>query len=161
MNDVNRNGYGPDKTGREFDQKHQSSLAFYSDSMRTLLEALSKTGARLILIQPSIFDQTTTLPGAGLNATGSNDALPECWIAIAQWAKEYHARIVNFFGAMNEINQREQKKDPNYTLVGKDRIRPEPVGHFVMAYTFPKAQGMPRDVAMIDVRRRRRRRERS
>jgi hypothetical protein len=119
--------------------------------MRKLMDALTRAGARLILIQPSIFDQTTTLPGAGLNTFGSNDAIGKCSLKIAQWAKEYHAGIVNFFGVMNEINQREQKKDPNYTLVGKDRVHPGPVGHFVMAYTFLKAQNMPREVAVIDV----------
>jgi hypothetical protein len=70
---------------------------------------------------------------------------------MEQWAKDYHAGTVNFYGVMNEINQREQKKDPNFTLIGKDRVHPGPVGHFVMAYIFLKAQNMPREVAAIDV----------
>ncbi len=53
---------------------------------------------------------------------------------------------------MNEINAREQKKDPTYTLIGKDRIHPGPIGHFVMAYVFLKAQNMYRaEVAVINV----------
>jgi lysophospholipase L1-like esterase len=151
MNDVNRGDYGPDKTGPEFDEKHQRNLGTYDESMRKLMDSLTKAGARLILIQPSIFDQTTTLPGAGLNTLGSNDAIGKCSVKIEQWAKDYHAGIVNFYGVMNEINGREQKKDPSYTLTGKDRVHPGPVGHFVMAYTFLKAQNMPRDVAVISV----------
>jgi lysophospholipase L1-like esterase len=151
MNDVGRNDYGADKTGPEVDQKRQASLDLYDQNMRKLMDSLTKAGARLILIQPSIFDQTTTLPGAGFNAIGSNDAIGKCSLKIEQWAKDYHAGIVNFYGVMNEINEREQKKDPNYTLIGKDRIHPGPVGHFVMAYTFLKAQNMPRDVAAISV----------
>jgi lysophospholipase L1-like esterase len=151
MNDVNRSDYGPDKTGPEFDQKHQQMLDIYAENMRKLMAALTKAGARLILIQPSIFDETTTLPGAGTNASGSNGAIGKCSMKIEQWANEYHAGIVNFYGVMNEINQREQKTDPSFTLVGKDRIHPGPVGHFVMAYTFLKAQSMPREVAVINV----------
>jgi lysophospholipase L1-like esterase len=151
MNDVGRGDYGADKSGPEVDQKRQRSLELYDENMRKLMDSLTKAGARLILIQPSIFDQTTTLAGAGFNAIGSNDAIGKCSLKIEQWAKEYHAGTVNFYGVMNEINEREQKKDPNYTLIGKDRIHPGPVGHFVMAYTFLKAQNMPREVAVIGI----------
>jgi lysophospholipase L1-like esterase len=151
MNDVGRGDYGADKSGPDVDQKRQHSLDLYEENMRKLMDSLTKAGARLILIQPSIFDQTTTLPGAGFNAIGSNDAIGKCSLKIEQWAKDYHAGTVNFYGVMNEINAREQKKDPNYTLIGKDRIHPGPVGHFVMAYTFLKAQNMPREVAVISV----------
>jgi len=151
MNDVNRNDYGLDKTGPEFDQKHQRNLDLYDENMHKLMDALTKAGSKLILIQPSIFDQTTTLPGAGLNTFGSNDALGKCSLRIAQWAKDYHAGIVDFYDEMNEVNQRKQKKDPAYTLIGKDRIHPGPVGHFVMAYTFLKAQNMPREVSVISL----------
>jgi lysophospholipase L1-like esterase len=151
MNDVNRADYGPDKTGPEIEQKHERNLEIYDENMRKLMDALTKAAARLILIQPSIFDQTTTLAGAGLNTFGSNDAIGKCALKIEGWAKEYHAGIVDFYGEMNEINLREQKKDPNFTLVGKDRIHPGPVGHFVMAYTFLKAQNMPGEVASIEV----------
>jgi lysophospholipase L1-like esterase len=151
MNDVNRADYGPDKTGPDIEQKHQHMLDIYDENMRKLMDALTKVGARLILIQPSIFDETTTLPGAGLNTVGSNGALGKCSMNIEKWANDYHAGIVNFYGVMNEINQREQKKDPNFTLVGKDRIHPGPVGHFVMGYTFLKAQNLPREVAVISL----------
>ncbi len=151
MNDVNRGDYGPDQTGPEIEEKHQRNLDLYDQSMRKLMDALTKAGARLILIQPSIYDQTTTLPGAGPNTFGSNDAIGKCALKIEGWAKEYHAGIVNFYGEMNEINLREQKKDPNYTLVGRDRVHPGPVGHFVMAYTFLKAQNLPADVASISI----------
>jgi lysophospholipase L1-like esterase len=151
MNDVNRNDYGPDKTGPEADQKHQRNLEIYSESMHKLMDTLTKAGARLILIQPSIYDETTTLPGAAASTTGSNGALAKCSLEIEGWAKEYHAGIVNFYGEMNAVNEREQKKDPSYTLIGKDRVHPGPVGHLVMAYTFLKAQNMPREVAVMDV----------
>jgi lysophospholipase L1-like esterase len=152
MNDVNRGDYGgANQPGPELDRKHQHNLDIYAENMHKLMDVLTKAGARLILIQPSIYDETTTLPGAAAPATGSNGALGKCSQEIAQWANEYHAGLVNFYGVMNEINQREQKKDPNFTLVGKDRVHPGPVGHFVMAYAFLKAQDMPRQVSSIKV----------
>ena len=36
-------------------------------------------------------------------------------------------------------------------MVGPDRVHPGPVGHFVMAYVFLKAQGLPRQVARVGV----------
>jgi lysophospholipase L1-like esterase len=151
MNDVNRADYGPDKSGPEIEARRQQFLDLYSENMHKLMDSLTKAGAKLILIQPSIYDQTTTLPGAGPNAFGSNDALGKCSRQIEQWAGEYHAGTVNFYGVMNEVNQREQKKDAAYTLVGKDRIHPGPVGHFVMAYTFLKAQNLPGEVAVMKI----------
>ncbi len=152
MNDVGRNDYGSDKTGPDIEKRRQASLATYDDNMRKLMDSLTKSGARLILIEPSIYDETTKLPTANaVNAVGSNAAIGQCAQKIEVWAKEYHAGIVDFYDAMNEIDLREQKKDPAFTLIGADRIHPGPVGHFVMAYTFLKAQGMPREVASIDV----------
>lgn len=151
MNDVGRGDYGLDKSGPEVEAKRERSLEVYDENMHKLMDALTKAGAKLILIQPSIFDQTSTLPGAGVNAVGSNDALQKCSLKIEQWGKDYHAGVVDFYGEMNEINLREQKKDPNYTLIGKDRIHPGPIGHFVMAYTFLKAQNLPGEVASIHV----------
>jgi lysophospholipase L1-like esterase len=150
MNDINRGDY-TDQPAPEAGQKHQHFLDLYEESMRKLMDSLTKAGARLILIQPSIYDDTTTLPAARANSPGSNAALEKCSLKIQQWANEYHAGTVNFYGEMNEVNQREQKKDPNYTLVGADRIHPGPVGHFVMAYTFLKAQNMPREVSALEI----------
>ena len=152
MNDVGRNDYGPDKTGPEVEKRRAESLAAYDENMRKLMDALTKSGAKLILIEPSIYDETTQLPAANpANLTGSNGAIGQCARKMEVWAKNYHAGLVNFYDVMNEINLREQKKDPAFTLIGADRIHPGPVGHFVMAYTFLKAQGMPRDVASISV----------
>jgi lysophospholipase L1-like esterase len=152
MNDVNRGDYGgANQPGPELDQKHQRNLDIYAENMHKLMDTLTKAGARLILIEPSIYDETTTLPGAAANALGSNVALGKCSRDIEKWANEYHAGTVNFYGVMNEVNEREQKKDPDFTLVGKDRIHPGPVGHFVMAYAFLKAQGLPAEVSAIKI----------
>ncbi|WP_448635054.1 hypothetical protein [Pedobacter panaciterrae] len=43
---------------------------------------------------------------------------------------------------MTEINVREQKKKPDFTITGPDRIHPGRGGHLVMAALFLKSQGL-------------------
>ena len=67
------------------------------------------------------------------------------------WAHEYHTGLVRFNEVMNTITAREQAKDPAFTLIGRDRVHPGAVGHFVMAYVFLRAQGLPSEVSRIAV----------
>jgi hypothetical protein len=152
MNDVGRPDYGPQKIGPEFEEKRRRSFDIYDENMHKLMDALQKSGARLILIRPSIYDETTALPSVVPNpTTGVNGALGKCSEKIDKWATDSHSGTADFYGTMNTVNDREQKKDPAFTIVGPDRVHPGPVGHFVMAYAFLKAQGLPAEVATINV----------
>jgi hypothetical protein len=82
---------------------------------------------------------------------GRAAALKTCADKVHGWAKEFHTGVVNFQEEMNDVNAREQAKDPTFTIVGPDRVHPGAVGHFVMAYTFLKAQHLPGVVARIAV----------
>lgn len=67
-------------------------------------------------------------------------------------AKANHWGFVDFLHPMTEINLREQKINPEFTLTGPDRIHPGNAGHFVMAYLFLRAQGLSgKPVAAIKV----------
>lgn len=152
MNDIGHRDYGPDQSGPEVEQRRQHSLDMYDQNMRKLIGVLQQSGARVILITPSIYDETTKLEKAKPNVgVGRSAALAICADKVRHWAGEYHTGLVNFQEVMNAITSREQAKDPTFTIVGPDRVHPGAVGHFVMAYTFLKAQGMPREVARIDV----------
>ncbi len=152
MNDVGGGDYGAGKDGPEFLQRRQTSLDIYEQNMIKLITSLQKSGARVTLITPSIYDETTKLAKANpVVQTARNAALTKCADKVRGWSKEYNTGIVNFHEVMNTINAREQKKDPAFTIVGPDRVHPGPVGHFVMGYTLLKAQSMPREVARISV----------
>ena len=152
MNDVGRNDYGEGKSGPEFEQRRQASLDSYDANMQKLIAALQKSGARVILITPSIYDETTKLEKANPDiGAGRNGALGKCAEKILGWSKQYHTGLVKFWEVMKSINEREQARDPAFTIVGADRVHPGAVGHFVMAYTLLKAQGMPREVARIAI----------
>ena len=43
---------------------------------------------------------------------------------------------------MEAINRRRQAEQPDFTIVGADRVHPGQTGHLVMAYLFLKAQNV-------------------
>jgi len=152
MNDIGHSDYGPDKTGPEVEQRRRASLETYDAKMKLLIEALEKSGSRVILITPSIYDETTKLATAKPDVgPGRRAALSECAHQMEAWSKEYHTGLVRVQETMNAITAREQANDPAFTLIGPDRVHPGSPGHFVMAYVFLRAQGMPQEVARIVV----------
>ncbi len=154
MNDIGRTDYAAGKTGPEIEARRAASLATYHENMQKLIEALQKSGARLILITPSIYEEAPKFsePGNAADPTlGSNAALGKCAVQIREFAKQYHAGVADFYGTMNAVNEEQRKTDPLFSVVGPNRVHPGPIGHFVMAYAFLKAQNMPREVAAVSV----------
>ena len=153
MNDVGRNDYGLKNSGPEIEKKRQASLDLYNDSMTKLVAALRGVGARIIFLTPSIYEEGANLSikDAAENMVGVNGALGKCAAQEKEWAKAPSSGYADFYQVMNAVNERERKMDSGFTIVGKDRVHPGPVGHFVMAYTLLKAQGLPREVSRIDV----------
>ena len=149
MNDVYRNTYGKDKTGDEDRKRQQGALDGYAKNMDELAKRLKDLGCQIIFITPSIYDQTGTQ--ATENLFGVNDALGKCGEIGRGLATKYQGGVVDFHGPMTRMNAEQQAKDPNYTLVGADRVHPGGVGHLVMAYLFLKAQGMTSCVSTVGI----------
>ena len=153
MNDVGHADYVEGQSGPEVEAKRKASLDTYRENMQKLIAALQGAGARLTLITPSIYEEAprfatgdATKPRLGVNA-----ALGECARYVRQFSEQYHTGLVDFWGGMNAVNAEQRKTDPLYSVVGPNRVHPDAVGHFVMAYLFLKAQNLPREVAVIGV----------
>lgn len=152
MNDLGHGDYRGVTLSPAVEARRQASLAKYEESMRALIGRLRATGARLTLITPSIYDETTRLATAtAVVSVGGGEALGRFAEKVRGWAREYGTGLVDFDRVMAGINAREQRRDPAFTVVGPDRVHPGPVGHFVMAYAFLRAQGLPRVVATVGV----------
>ncbi len=152
MNDVGHTDYRGVTLTPEVEARRAASLATYEENMQKLIGVLQKAGAKLTLITPSIYDETTTLATASPSVSvGGNAALGKFAEKVRGWSKQYQTGLVEFDRTMNAINAREQKKDPTFTIVGPDRVHPGPVGHFVMGYIFLRAQGVPQVVATIGI----------
>jgi lysophospholipase L1-like esterase len=151
MNDINRTLYAEKLRGdTAVARRKLSALETYRKDTEELVRQFTKRKSGVTLIKPSIYDQTAVLETE--NMYGANDALGLLGKHIDYLGRKYGAGIVDFWTLMNEINLREQKKDPKFTIVGKDRIHPESRGHLVMAYQFLKTKKAPAYVSKIVVR---------
>jgi hypothetical protein len=110
---------------------------------------LVAAGVKVILITPSIFDDTAELPRK--NSPGCGAALAAFADRVREIAREFKTALVDFNAVMTSINLTRQKTNPGFTIVGGDRIHPTAPGHFVMAYEFLRAQGLDGPVSRIEV----------
>jgi lysophospholipase L1-like esterase len=148
MNDVGRMLYN-DPATPELEEKRRERLSSYKESQRLLVKALQERGARVILITPSLFDQTVEVDRP--KQTGVNEALAECASFLKTLAAETGATVVDFHEPMTRLNAEVQRADAKLTIVGPDRVHPGPPGHLLMAYLFLRAQRVPSDVARLTI----------
>lgn len=151
MNDINRALYDPAKQGEaDIEARKQRALDDYRNYYSQVLERLKRSKTRIILQQPSIYDQTGELTGP--NMKGANEALQKCTQIIDELARKYKvAMVVDYYTIMNEVNRRIQQRDPKATVVSQDRIHPASPGHLLMAYQFLKTTGGPSLVSSVQI----------
>lgn len=149
MNDVGREHYGTDKTSPEHLAAREAAFDAYKVSLEKLTTKLSVTGYKIILITPTLYDQTARLKCD--NAFGVNDALRHCAKFVADLAEKFSCPVVDFNTVMNRVSSRVQKADPAATIIGEDRTHPGEAGHLLMAYEFLRAQQMPEFVSAVSL----------
>jgi hypothetical protein len=106
-----------------------------------LTKTLVESGAKVILIKPSIFDDTADLPAPNLPRVGA--ALSEFGGIVEKIAAELGVPLVDFNSPMLAINRDQQEINPRFSIVGPDRVHPTDPGHFVMAYELLTAMHVP------------------
>ena len=144
MNDVERSAY--EKDGPASQLTRQAALDHYAASMRRIIAAVMKTGAQVVLITPSIYDETAQVPGKPA-VRGVNGALGTCADMMRGWARQDGLGLADAHRLMNALNLQEQARDPAYSLIGAgkdwfDRVHPGPVGDLVLADAIIEAQGL-------------------
>lgn len=144
MNDVKRELYGKQDAN---DSLKNSALAVYNNQTDAAVKILTARVGNVILLKPSIYDQTAVMETE--NLFGVNDALQRCAEQMHSLSEKYHTRLVDLQTILLRINKEEQGKDPAFTIIGKDRVHPMSVGHFVMAYQFLKDTKAPQYVSAL------------
>lgn len=147
MNDVGRTLYGKDKTDDNSRRSQQNAISAYAGNMAKLAEGLKRANVKTTYLTPTIYEQNADTGTE--NLFGCNEGLQRCGQEAAKIAEKVGCPVIDVHAAMNAVNERMQKEDPTFTLVGRDRVHPGDVGHFVVAYTLLKAQGVPRCVSKI------------
>lgn len=148
INDVNISLYGIKATSNEDTLKlRRDAINTYKVGLEKIINIFLSKNIKVILEKPSIYDQTAQLPS--VNRFGANDALKICVDYIGKLAEKYTLPTVDYWTIMSQINQNLQKKNPEATIIGPDRVHPGSTGHLVMAYQFLKSEGAPRYVSKI------------
>ncbi len=149
MNDVGRSLYAKDKNGPEVEAQRQSAIDNHCAKMKELAGLLMKDGSKLIFLTPSPYDQTGRQKTE--NLYGVDYALGACAYEARKLADSLNSGTVGFHLSLNRLNSEGQAKDPNYTIIGGDRVHPGPIGHLVMGYCFLKAQGQSPYVSVCEL----------
>ena len=149
MNDVGLGLYSLIKVPDDAESRKRNAIDAFKQNIERISDALTARGVRQILITPTIYDEHVESTDESLH--GANAALGKCRDFVLEFGKTRNIPVVDFWHPMNEINRRRQQADPSFTLVGKDRIHPGPIGHLVMAYLFLDQTNAGQDVWRISL----------
>lgn len=150
MNDINRSLYGSGSTTNSDTIRYrEDAISNYKVNLERIVNIFLTKNIKVILQQPSIYDQTAVLPIA--NNYGANDALKRCADFIGELGKKYQLPVVDYWTVMSQINHELQNKDQSATIVGPDRVHPGTEGHLIMAYQFLKSENAPKYISKIIV----------
>ncbi|MCF2947099.1 SGNH/GDSL hydrolase family protein [Paraglaciecola aquimarina] len=112
----------------------------YLTNMQALIDSFKTINSKVTLITPSIYDQTAKVTTP--NNPGRNDELANYGTHLSYLAAINNTALVDFQGPMLHVNRKWQQQNPSSSIVSNDRVHPGEQGHFLMAYSFLKAQGM-------------------
>jgi lysophospholipase L1-like esterase len=149
MNDVGLGLYSLIKVPDDAENRKRNAIDAFKQNIERISDALAEKGVRQILITPTIYDEH--VESAHESLRGVNAALGECREFVLEFGKTRNIPVVDFWHPMNEINRTRRQADASFTLVGKDRVHPDPIGHLVMAYLFLDQTSAEQDVWRISL----------
>jgi len=149
MNDVGRTYYGVENPGADLLARRTNQYLSWRENMAKLTARLVDLKVEVTLITPSPYDQTATLKEK--NLYGVNDILAICGETAKAMARAQRFGLVDFNGPFTALNLEVQKTNAEATLVGRDRVHPGDLGHFILAYLFLKSQGRTATVAAVEI----------
>jgi lysophospholipase L1-like esterase len=141
--------FGMKNPGEDVLKKRQAMVADFRKNMSQLISILKERSITPILIGASIYDNT--MEGERLNRLGGNSGIQACVVELKDLSEKNGYEFVDFNKPMMLANESLQKKDPKSTIVGGDRVHPEGAGHWLMAYTFLKAQNASPTIAKFAI----------
>lgn len=123
-----------EKVTRDAVDESYKSFIMIADKLKNV------SGLRPVIMTTSPYDET--MKNDNNYFPGKSHTIEEIARFQKEVAEKNHWPFVDILHPMTEINLREQKKEPSFTLTGSDRIHPGNAGHMVMAYFFLKDQGL-------------------
>ncbi len=142
MNDVQRGLYAPGAAQPDLADARSEALAAYRWNLEILARQLAvHSNPRLIFVTPTPYDEGADFASA--NHAGVNAALADGSASVRRLARKYDGSLVELHRPMTDLNEEFQAVEPQFSIVGEDRIHPGAPGHLLVAYHFLKAQRVP------------------
>lgn len=114
--------------------------ASYQSFVKLLEKLASRQDIEKIMMSSSPYDET--MKNKDNYFPGKSKAMERIIEFQKKAASQNQWPFVDLYYPMQQINIEGQKSNPEFTIIGKDRIHPGNGGHLVMAYLFLKAQGL-------------------
>lgn len=133
------------------DETAQQRIAKSHQNFMLLTEKLkAQPKIKPVMMSSSPYDET--MENKNNYYKGKSKVMEQIIAFQQEAAKNNGWPYIDLFHPMTEINIREQKKKPDFTNTGPDRIHPGRGGHLVMAALFLKSQGLAgKPVASIHI----------
>ncbi len=150
-NDMSRGEYF---VGKELEpgaeDRRNNLIETYKREYRALLELIkAKSPEQVILVTPPMFDEWA--PNLGNeNSPGFNNIIRKAGAIVYDFAQEYGYDFVDVNTPQTIVDAYQQRTNENFTFT-PDRIHPSNVGHYIMMYSFLKAQGESGEVASVSI----------
>lgn len=140
MNDVGMYRF---KRGQKIKIKEDDgAVGAYTQRLGKLLEKIKTLNPRqIVLMSPTIYDETVKSKLFAMPFLGCDTALSMMAQSVHTIASEKGYGFVDLHAAMLEWTAKLQHSDPAMSLINFDRIHPNTLGHYLMAYQILKAKG--------------------
>jgi len=138
------NAANADQVTKQRIAKSQQNFVLLTNKLK------AQSNIKPVMMSSSPYDET--MENKNNYYKGKSKAMEQIIAFQQETAKNNNWAYVDLFHPMTEINIREQKKKPDFTITGPDRIHPGRGGHLVMAALFLKNQGLAgKPVAIVHI----------
>jgi lysophospholipase L1-like esterase len=137
MNDSGYFEYNGDNPGAFADKRVEESKQYFT----TVVDKLKTyPNIQKVMVASSPYDET--MKNKDNYFPGKGKTMERIIAFQKEAATQNQWSFVDLYYPLQQINLEGQKSNPEFTIIGKDRIHPGNGGHLVMAYTILKAQGL-------------------
>lgn len=122
----------------------------YTRNLDQLVDRIeAETHAKIVYITPTPYDEYAEVKAA--NLPGFNAFLGQTVEYLRKRAQKDEAGYIDFYTPMTRRSIEGKKVDPEFTIIGSDRIHPGRAGNLLMAYLFLRAQSAPAVISEVNV----------
>ena len=133
---------------------NQEVFDTYKTDMTEVVEQIKETGAKPVLMTPTMFDASARLLRDPKASGGAMEEYNAVLAYYGQWLQRQAMKngygFVDMHGPLNNLTIEARKTDPNFTMIA-DAVHPGPNGQLVMAFAIINDMGLRKPLSSIRV----------